>query len=88
MLHRVATEQIAVRLSEELLAVLDDLVERGVYESRAAAVRAGIEAVLELDRRRLTDHDIVEGYGRLPPTEDDRRAAIASLRDAIIQEPW
>jgi len=84
----VATEQIAVRLPEELLAVLDDLVARGVYESRAAAVRAGVEAVLELDRRRLTDQAIVAGYGRVPPTEADRQAAIASLRDAILEEPW
>jgi Arc/MetJ-type ribon-helix-helix transcriptional regulator len=84
----VATEQIAVRLPEELLAVLDDLVDRGVYESRAAAVRAGIEAVLELDRRRLTDRAIVDGYRRLPPTTSERAAAIASLRDAIAEEPW
>lgn len=84
----VATEQIAVRLPEELLAVLDDLVARGVYESRAAAVRAGVEAVLELDRRRLADQAIVEGYRRRPPTEVERQAAISSLRDAILEEPW
>jgi Arc/MetJ-type ribon-helix-helix transcriptional regulator len=84
----MATEQIAVRLSPELLTVLDDLVRRGVYESRAAAVRAGIEAVVELDRRRLTDLAVVEGYRRTPPTEAEREAAIASLRDAILEEPW
>lgn len=84
----MATEQIAVRLPEELLGVLDDLVDRGIYESRAAAVRAGIEAVLELDRRRLTDLAVVEGYRRLPPTEAEREAAIASLREAIAEEPW
>lgn len=82
------TEQIAVRLPEELLAALDDLVARGVYETRAAAVRAGIEAVRELDRRRLTDHAIADGYRRVPPTEAERQAAIASLRDAILEEPW
>jgi Arc/MetJ-type ribon-helix-helix transcriptional regulator len=84
----VATEQIAVRLPEELLYVLDDLVARGVYDSRAAAVRAGIEAVLELDRRLLTDLAVVDGYRRTPPTDADREAAIASLRDAILEEPW
>ena len=84
----MATAQIAVRLPEELLAVLDDLVGRGVYDSRAAAVRAGIEAVLELDRRRLTDLAVVEGYRRTPPTQAEREAAIASLRDAILEEPW
>jgi len=84
----MATEQIAVRLPPELLRVLDELVARRVYESRAAAVRAGIEAVLELDRRRLTDDAVVDGYRRIPPTEVERQAAIASLHDAIVEEPW
>ena len=84
----MATEQIAVRLPEELLAVLDELVSRGVYESRAAAVRAGIEAVLELDRRRLTDSAVVDGYRRIPPTHAEGEAAVASLREAILEEPW
>jgi Arc/MetJ-type ribon-helix-helix transcriptional regulator len=84
----MATEQIAIRVPEQLMAVLDDLVRRGVYESRAAAVRAGIEAVVELDRRRMTDIAVVEGYRRIPPAEGERQAAIASLRDAILEEPW
>jgi Arc/MetJ-type ribon-helix-helix transcriptional regulator len=84
----VATEQIAVRLPAEQLAGLDDLEGRGVYETRAAAVRAGIEALLELDRRRQDDRSIVEGYQRVPPTEAETAAAIASLRDAIVEEPW
>jgi Arc/MetJ-type ribon-helix-helix transcriptional regulator len=84
----VATEQIAVRLPAEQLAALDDLVERGVCETRAAAVRAGIEALLELDRRRQQDRSIVAGYERVPPTKAERAAAIASLRDAIDEEPW
>ena len=84
----MATEQIAVRLPAELLAELDDLVRKGVYESRAAAVRAGIEILMELDRRRRTDRAVVEGYRRVPPTVAEREAAIASLREAIAEEPW
>jgi Arc/MetJ-type ribon-helix-helix transcriptional regulator len=84
----MATEQIAVRLPEDLLTALDDLVARGVYASRAAAARAGIEAVLELDRRRLTDQAIIDGYRRVAPTKAEREAAISSLRDAILEEPW
>ena len=84
----MATEQIAVRLPEELLVELDDLVSKGVYESRAAAVRAGIETVMELERRRRTDRAVVEGYRRVPPTAAEREAAIASLREAIAEEPW
>ena len=84
----MATEQIAVRLPEELLVALDDLVNKGVYESRAAAVRAGIEAVMELERRRQTDRALVEGYRRVPPTAAEHEAAMASLREAIAEEPW
>jgi Arc/MetJ-type ribon-helix-helix transcriptional regulator len=88
MLCIVATEQIAVRLPVHLLAALDELVARGVYESRAAAARAGIETVLELDRRRLTDQAIIDGYQRVSPTQAEKEAAISSLRDAILEEPW
>lgn len=84
----MASAQIAVRLPEELLAVLDDLVSRNVYESRAAAVRAGLEALRESDRRNLTDLAIIEGYRRVPPTEIEGTTAVASLREAILEEPW
>lgn len=86
--RRMATEQIAVRVPEELLELLDDLVARGVYDSRAAAVRAGLEAVVEADRRRSEDLAIVDGYRRVPPTEAEHESAVASLRDAIAAEPW
>lgn len=84
----MTTEQIAVRLPHELLADLDDLVARGVYASRAAAVRAGVEAITELQRRRATDRAIVEGYRRVPPNVSEIDATLASLRDAIAEEPW
>ncbi len=82
------TEQIAVRLPEEQLEVLDDLVARGVYETRAAAVRAGIDVLVELDRRFRVDREIVDGYRRFPPTTAEQQAAIASMREAIAEERW
>ncbi len=84
----MTTEQIAIRLPAELLMELDDLVRRGVYQTRAAAVRAGVEALTELDRRRRIDNAMVEGYRQAPPTRVEDEAAIASLRDAILEEPW
>lgn len=86
--RQVATEQIAVRLPEALLDELDALVASGIYESRAAAVRAGVEAITALARRQQTDRAIVAGYRRTPPTSAEHDAAIASLRDAIAEEPW
>ena len=84
----LATEQIAVRLPRELLDEIDDLVARGVYESRAAAVRAGVEAVAESERRRQVDEALIAGYRRRPAGPAEREGAIASLRDAIREEPW
>ncbi len=82
------TTQIAVRLPDELVARLDALVAGGTYDSRAAAVRAGIEALIAIERRRSTDRAVVEGYRRVPPTQAEEVAALASLRDAIAEEPW
>ena len=82
------TQQIAVRLPLPLLADLDELVASGAYSSRAEAVRAGVEAVTRLEQRRQIDRAIVEGYTRQPPTEAEDRAALASLREAILEEPW
>jgi Arc/MetJ-type ribon-helix-helix transcriptional regulator len=84
----MGSEQIAVRLPEQLLAELDDIIRRGVYDSRAAAVRAGLEAIMHLEAQRQIDRTIVDGYTRLPPTEADTSAALASLRAAILDEPW
>jgi Arc/MetJ-type ribon-helix-helix transcriptional regulator len=84
----MSTEQIAVRLPEALLAELDELVARGVFESRAAAVRAGIELIMATTRRRAIDRAVVEGYRRTPPTRAEEFAALASLREAIAEEPW
>lgn len=84
----MSTAQVAVRLPQELLSDLDALVASGVYPTRAAAVRAGVQAITALERRRQTDRAIVDGYRRIPPTAAEHDAAIASLRDAIAEEPW
>lgn len=73
------------RLSKDLLARVDELGRSGAYKSRAAAVRAGIEAVAQLERPRAVDQAIIEGYKRTPPTAADEAAALGSLRDAILE---
>lgn len=88
MLIGMETEQIAVRLPRGDLEALDELVEGGVYPSRAAAVRAGVAAITALARRRAVDAALVEGYRRTPPDPEEDAAALASLREAIAEEPW
>ena len=82
------TEQIAVRLPTRDLAALDELVTRGIYPSRAAAVRAGVAAITALEQRRALDEALVSGYRRVPPTPAEDAAALASLQQAIAEEPW
>ncbi len=82
------TEQIYFINPHELLAALDDMVQRGRFESRAAAVRAGLTVLAEADLRQKVDQSIIEGYTRIPPTKADDAAALASLREAITEEPW
>ncbi len=84
----MSSEQIAVRLPRDLLEKLDGLVRAGLYETRAAAVRAGVEAIAQIERRRQLDRSIVEGYKRSPPLLVEDAAALESLREAIAEEPW
>jgi Arc/MetJ-type ribon-helix-helix transcriptional regulator len=88
MLAGVATEQIAVRLPVPLLEELDRLVAAGSYESRAAAVRAGIEMLAALQEQRRIDEEIIEGYRRIPVTDAEMRSAYLSAIASIEEEPW
>lgn len=88
MLMNVPSEQIAVRLNSELLAKLDDLVDRGEFDSRAAAVRRGLEIVLRLATESRIDEAVVAGYTQTPPTAwEDANALVATI-ESIEDERW
>jgi Arc/MetJ-type ribon-helix-helix transcriptional regulator len=88
MLIDMPSEQIAVRLDSDLLAALDSLVEQGDFDSRAAAVRRGLEIVVRLARERGIDEKVVAGYTRVPPTEWEDTHALLSMVESIDEEPW
>lgn len=79
---------ITVRMSEECVEQLDGLVASGAYATRAGVVRAAVDRLLRALESEAIDKAIVEGYTRIPQTEDEirwaRRAAIESIRE----EPW
>jgi Arc/MetJ-type ribon-helix-helix transcriptional regulator len=84
----MSTEQIAVRLPEEMLARLDALVGRGRYPNRVSAVRRGIELLFDAEEQRELDEAMVEGYRRIPQTDQEHAAAVDALRASILEEPW
>lgn len=69
--------QIAVRVPAALLGEIDALVDAGRFETRAEAIRSGIELIVDAERRERIGRDIVEGYERVPQAEglDDELGA-------------
>ena len=80
--------QLVTRVDDELVAQLDEMVESGEVKSRSDAVRSALEAMLDQRRRRLIGEAIVEGYRRIPETEEELRSAEGNLRDMIAEESW
>ena len=82
------SEQIAVRLSDDLATRLDAAVQDGTFPSRAEAVRVAIGELLDNLRRRQVGEAIADGYRRRPQTDDDVAAAEAAAIRSINEEPW
>ena len=79
--------QTLVQLNDELLRRLDERAARE-DRSRSALIRAAIEAYLHDEEKARIDREIIEGYERIPPTEEEMAWAAASTRKMIEEEPW
>jgi metal-responsive CopG/Arc/MetJ family transcriptional regulator len=83
----MARKQTLVQLSEELLELLDrEAARRNV--SRSALIREAIEQHLDTERRAEIGRRIVEGYRRIPQTEEELEWAEWQTAEMIRQEPW
>jgi Arc/MetJ-type ribon-helix-helix transcriptional regulator len=80
--------QLVTRIPDEIADAIDDLVRARVFASRSEAVRAGLEAVVERERRAAVGRAIVEGYRRVPQGGDDPEWSDAASTAMIAQEPW
>jgi metal-responsive CopG/Arc/MetJ family transcriptional regulator len=83
----VTRTQTLVQLNDDLLRQLD---ERAAKEgrSRSALIRDAIEAYLFDEDKARIDREIIEGYERIPVTEEELAAAERSARRMIEEEPW
>lgn len=80
--------QLVTRVPDATADAVDDLVRAGVYASRSDAVRAGLDAVVERERRGAIGRAIVDGYRRMPQADDDLSWADAATSAMIAEEPW
>jgi metal-responsive CopG/Arc/MetJ family transcriptional regulator len=82
----MARQQISVRLTDDLLALVDEHAAR-TGKTRSELIRSALEEYLKRDREAAIDAAIVEGYGRIPAERHDPWAHAAASR-SIAAEPW
>lgn len=80
--------QLVVRVSGDLAAAVDRLVDLGEVASRSEAVRIALEHLIDERRREAIGRQIVDGYQRIPETAEELAAASAGTRRLIDEEPW
>lgn len=82
------TVQLAVKLPEELVGRLDELVRSGRLPSRSMGMRRALEVFLGAEDRRRVDAAFAEGF-RLHPDDGAELADATRLAlEAIEDEPW
>jgi Arc/MetJ-type ribon-helix-helix transcriptional regulator len=82
------SEQIAVRIPDELAESLEKLVSSGTFETKAEAIRAALDRLVEAERRRRVGELVADGYRRIPQGDDDVEAARQAAIRSIEEEPW
>jgi len=82
------SEQIAVRIPDELAESLEELVSEGRFETKAEAIRSALQTLVDQERRRKVGQLIADGYRRIPQDEDELEAARRAAIRSIEQEPW
>ena len=82
------SEQIAVRIPDELAESLEELVAGGRFETKAEAIRSALQTLVDQERRRKVGELIADGYRRIPQDEDELEAARRAAIRSIEQEPW
>ena len=82
----IGMAQIAVRLSDEELSALDEAVSVGRYPSRAAAVRAGLAALVERERRLEIAEAYRDAYRKVPQDEWFAESVAATLDRRLTRE--
>ena len=81
------SKMITVRMSEDRVQAIDELVASGRASRAAVIVEAIDRLVADLERERI-DREIVEGYRRIPETDEELAWAEWSTIESIREEPW
>lgn len=80
--------QLVTRVEESLIRDIDRLVAEGVVASRSAAVRLGLDGLIDRHRRDRIGRSIAEGYVSRPQAEGEVGWADEATRQMIADEAW
>ena len=80
--------QFVARLEDALADRVDSLVVAGVLASRSEAVRLGLEQLVDELEREQVGRQILDGYRRIPETDEELAWAEDGLRRMLDEESW
>ncbi len=82
------TTPVPTRFSDEELAMIDQLVDHGVADSRSAVIRRGVHHLVDSFRRAQVGETIAASYRELPQTNEDDELAMANAIAMTEAESW
>ncbi len=82
------TKPVPTRFTDEELALIDQLVDRGVAESRSAVIRRGVHHLADSVHRAQVGEAIAASYRAVPQTPEDNELAMANAIAMTEAEPW
>lgn len=80
--------QLVTRLDDRLLGEVDALIEGGLVENRSAAVRLGLERLVDQQRRQRIGSEIAAAYRDQPQTAAELAGLEAATRALVAEDPW
>lgn len=86
--YALCMAQLVTRVSDELAAAVDGLIEAGEVASRSDAVRVALQHLIHERRRAAIARQILAGYQRIPETDEELTWAETATRGLVDDEPW
>lgn len=79
---------VAIRIPDEVIERLDDLVHADAYATRTEVIRRAIDVLLDAHERSVIDREIMDSYAGSPQTDEEVAIAAAAARALIEKDPW
>lgn len=82
------TTPVPTRFTDEELALIDELVTRGIGDSRSAVIRRGVHHLAEAVHRAQIGAAIAQSYREAPQSPEDDALALSNAIAMTEAEPW